>query len=268
MNRSYLFLLVAFLISCSSSGTKDTTIHNGPVWESLFNGEDLTGWTPKIKGHDLGVNYLNTFRVENGVIKVDYSEYDDFGNSFGHLFYKTPYSTYILRMEYRFIGEQAPGGEQWAWKNSGVMIHSQSPESMLKEQNFPISLEVQLLGGDETGDRPTANLCTPGTHVEMNGKLVTDHCINSTSKTYRGEEWIKLEIHVDGHNQMKHVIDGDTVMIYEKPQVGGGVVSDYNEEVKVDGTPLHEGYFCLQSESHPVEFRNIEIMNLARTKVE
>lgn len=260
-----LILLFAFIISCNSGNMNNKNNTEEPAWESLFNGKDLSGWQPKIMGHEPGENYLNTFRVEDGVIKVDYSNYENFNNAFGHLFYEKPYSRYILRMEYRFVGEQVPGGEQWAWKNSGVMIHSQSPESMLKDQNFPISLEVQLLGGDETGDRPTANLCTPGTHVEMNGELITDHCINSSSLTYRGEEWIQLEIHVDGHDQIKHVVNGDTVMVYGKPQIGGGVVSNFNEEVKDDGKPLHEGYFCLQSESHPVEFRKIEILDLDKT---
>lgn len=252
----FVFVLLVF-ISCTNQQSADEA-----KWESLFNGEDLSGWTPKIMGHELGENYLNTFRVEDGVIKVSYEQYENFDNKFGHLFHEKPYSEYILRLEYRFVGEQAPEGEQWAWKNSGVMIHSQSPESMLLDQNFPISLEVQLLGGDETGDRPTANLCTPGTHVEMNGELVTEHCINSSSETFRGNEWVQLEIHANGYDDIKHVINGDTVMVYSKPQMGGGVVSNYNEQLKQDGMPLSGGYFCLQSESHPIEFRNIEILNL------
>ena len=264
-NLSFI-LFVVFIFSCTSPNSNNRIKTEEPAWESLFNGVDLSGWQPKIMGHELGENYLNTFRVENGVIKVDYSNYENFSNAFGHLFYEKSYSTYILRLEYRFVGEQVPGGEQWAWKNSGVMIHSQSPESMLKDQNFPISLEVQLLGGDETGDRPTANLCTPGTHVEMNGELVTDHCINSSSSTYRSEEWVQLEIHVDGHDQIKHVVNGDTVMVYGKPQIGGGVVNNFDEDVKVDGKPLSDGYFCLQSESHPVEFRKIELLDLVKTQ--
>lgn len=261
---NFLFILL-ILLSCNQTRKSNQPAGEMEIWEPLFNGTDLTGWLPKIKGHDPGENYQNTFVAEDGVIKVNYAEYDSFDNKFGHLFYEEPYSSYILRMEYRFTGKQVPGGEGWAWKNSGVMIHSQSPRSMLKEQNFPISLEVQLLGGNETGKRTTANLCTPGTHVQMNGELITDHCINSSSKTYRGDEWVKLEIHVNGNNEIKHVINGDTVMIYEKPQIGGGVVSNYDEAVKKDGTPLKDGYICLQSESHPIEFRNIEIMDLVGT---
>jgi hypothetical protein len=30
------------------------------------------------------------------------------------------------------------------------------------------------------------------------------------------------------------------------------------------GTPLREGYIALQSESHPVEFRKVELLNLEK----
>jgi hypothetical protein len=162
-------------------------------WISLFNGKDLEHWIPKISGYETGENYGNTFRVEDGYITVSYDAYEDFGNKFGHLFYDQPYSWYRLRVEYRFINDQAPKGPGWAFRNSGVMIHGQPPESMAVEQDFPISIEVQLLGGDGKADRTTANLCTPGTHVRMNGELVTTHCISSTSKTYHGDYGSKLK---------------------------------------------------------------------------
>ncbi|MHC4399413.1 MAG: 3-keto-disaccharide hydrolase [Planctomycetota bacterium] len=143
------------------------------AWTPLFNGKDLAGWKVKIKGHDLGDNYKNTFRVEDGLLKVAYDGYDKFDGKFGHLFYHEPFSSYVLRVEYRFVGEQCPGGPGWAFRNSGIMIHGQSPESMEKEQNFPVSIEVQLLGGSGRGTRPTGNVCTPGTHIVMDDKLVT-----------------------------------------------------------------------------------------------
>ena len=140
-------------------------------WMQLFNGKDLEGWTPKITGHELGENFGNTFRVEDGVLKVCYDQYEEFGGRFGHLFYKEQFSSYVLRVEYRFVGEQISKGPGWAFRNSGVMIHGQPPESMRVDQQFPVSIEVQLLGGSGEGERTTANLCTPGTHVEMDGKL-------------------------------------------------------------------------------------------------
>ena len=165
-------------------------------WTALFNGRDLDGWTPKIRGYELGDNFGNTFRVEDGVLKVVYDQYEKFDDRFGHLFYKQPFSHYRLRVEYRFVGEQVPGGAGWALRNSGIMIHGQSPESMAKDQSFPVSIEVQLLGGTGRGVRPTANLCTPGTHVVMDGKLWTPHCTNSSSKTYHGDQWVTVELEV------------------------------------------------------------------------
>ena len=233
-------------------------------WKQLFNGKNLKGWQPKIREHDYKDNFANTFRVKDGKLTVAYDGYDQFDERFGHLFYKKPYSYYLLAVEYRFVGEQCPGGPGWAYKNSGVMIHCQDPATMRKNQDFPISIEVQLLGGDSKGERPTCNLCTPGTAVEMNGKLFTPHCINSKSKTFRNDEWVRAEILVLGDEEIKHIVNGDTVLVYQKPQIGGGNVSDYDPAVKQNGKPLTGGDISLQSESHPVEFRKIEIKDLSK----
>lgn len=222
----------------------------------------MTGWVPKIRGYALGETYGNTFRVEDGLLKVRYDAYSDFNQQYGHLFYEKPFSNYKLRVEYRFKSEQAPQGEGWAWRNSGIMVHGQSPESMGQDQDFPISIEVQLLGGPKEGDRTTCNLCTPGTHVVMDGKLVEQHCISSSSDTYRGDQWVTAEVIVYADSLIQHVVNGDTVLSYTQPQVGGGVVNDYPEGIKEDGKKLTSGYISLQSESHPVDFRTVEIMEL------
>lgn len=231
-------------------------------WRQLFNGKDLKDWKIKIRGYALGDNFGNTFRVENGVIRVGYEKYDQYNERFGHMFFKEKFSHYIIAAEYRFVGEQCPGGPGWATRNSGIMLHCQSPESMGKDQDFPISIEAQLLGGLGKGARTTANLCTPGTNVEMDGKLFTPHCINSKSKTYDGDQWVRAEILVDGDKQIKHMVNGETVLSYEKPQIGGGNVSGHDPAVKKDGMLLSEGYISLQSESHPIEFRKVELLNL------
>ena len=231
-------------------------------WIQLFNGNNLDGWTPKITGYEPGENFGNTFRVENGVIRVSYDQYDTFGDRFGHLFYNQSFSSYRLVVEYRFLDGQMAGGPSWARRNSGIMIHSQSPQSMRKDQNFPISIEVQLLGGEGAETRPTLNLCTPGTNVVMNGELVTRHCTNSTSKTYYGDQWVRVEVEVHGGKHIRHIVDGQTVIEYDAPQIGGGSVANFDPAVKQDGKLLTEGYICLQSESHPVEFRKVELLPL------
>lgn len=247
-------LAAAFAFARSKADQKE--------WIQLFNGKDLTGWTPKITGYETGVNFGNTFRVEDGIMKVRYDQYDKFNNRFGHIFYKDPYSYYRIAVEYRFTGEQVPEGPSWALRNSGIMIHCQAPQTMKKDQDFPISIEVQLLGGSGTGTRTTANMCTPGTNVVIDGKLFTPHCLNSKSKTYHGEQWVRVEAEVLGGTTVKHIIDGETVLSYEQPQVGGGNVSNFDPVVKQDGKLLTEGYISLQSESHPVEFRKVELLSL------
>jgi len=228
----------------------------------MFNGKDLSNWTVKIRNHPVGVNFGNTFRVEDGKIVVRYDAYEKFDERFGHLFYNKPYGYYRIRLEYRFIGEQAKEGPGWAYRNSGIMVHGQTPQTMGLNQDFPVSIEVQLLGGNGKEKRTTCNLCTPGTNVEMNGKLFTPHCINSNSATYHGDQWVTAEVLVLGDSVIRHYANGIEVLSYQKPQIGGGNVSGQDKEFGVSGQLLQRGSISLQSESHPVEFRKIEILNL------
>jgi hypothetical protein len=231
-------------------------------WLQLFNGKNLKGWSPKITGYALNDNFSNTFRVRDGLLQVRYDGYGEFKERFGHLFYKNPYSYYIIAVEYRFVGDQATRGPGWATRNSGIMVHGQDPATMGKDQDFPISIEVQLLGGLGKGPRTTANLCTPGTNVVRDGKLFTTHCLNSKSKTYDGEQWVRVEVKVLGDEHVEHIIDGEVVLAYDKPQIGGGAVSKHDPAAKQDGKLLTGGSISLQSESHPIDFRKVELLDL------
>jgi hypothetical protein len=253
-------LLLAFLLLClySCAVHKKASASN---WIRLFNGKDLSDWTIKIKDHPLNENWGNTFRVEDGVLKVRYDAYDSFKQQYGHIYYKQPFSYYLLVVEYRFVGEQAKGGEGWAFRNSGAMLHCQSPQTLAIAQDFPISLEMQLLGGDGKNERTTGNLCTPGTNVVMNGKLFTPHCVNSTSKTYHGDQWVRAEALVLGDSLLQHIVEGDTVISYQQPQYDGRDPWVQKAGYK-DGALISSGYISLQSESHPVEFRKAMLFNL------
>jgi hypothetical protein len=247
------------LISCDS-GKKTGQEQKPEGWVSLFNGKDLKDWKIKFTGHELNDNYKNTFVVENGVLKVSYDQYKQFDNKFGHIFYKDKFSHYRLRVEYRFVGDQVPGGPGWAYRNNGIMIHCQSPESMMKDQEFPVCIEVQLLGGNGTDERSTGNLCTPGTNVMMNGELITEHCISSSSKTYHGDQWVTAEVEVQGHRIIKHIINGEVVMEYNDPQLDPED-PDAQQFLNDGDILLEEGYIALQAESHPTEFRKIELLD-------
>jgi len=192
-------------------------------------------------------------------LKVRYDEYDEFNNRFGHIFTKQTFSSYKLRAEYRFVGEQVKGGAGWAYRNNGIMYHSQSAESMDLNQDFPVSIEAQLLGGDGTGERPTGSVCTPGTEVYMNGMPYTDHCYQAKGKTYNGDQWVNFELVVYGDSLAHHIVEGDTVLTYTNLSVGGGNVSP---TPTIPFGPLKEGHIALQAESHPTDFRKIEIMKL------
>jgi hypothetical protein len=234
-------------------------------WIPLFNGKNLRGWTAKIYHHETGDNYGNTFRAEEGMIKVRYDQYDQFNNRYGHLFYNKPYSYFKLRFDYRFTGIWRKDAPSYTEINSGVMYHSQSPTSILKEQDWPISVEFQLLGGLSDGKaRPTGNMCSPGTDVVFNGRIDPRHCISSSSKTYYGDQWVHAELIVLGDSLVTHIINGDTVLRYSKPQIGGGVANGYDPAIKIDGKLLKQGYIGLQSEGQEIDFKNIELLDLSK----
>jgi hypothetical protein len=264
LKSALVVFLLGFFISCGSSKT------NNPDqgWENMFNGENLDGWTTKIHHYETGDNYGDTFRAEEGIIKVRYDKYDgEYNDRFGHLYFDTPYAYFHLSMEYRFVGNVHPGAPSFVEKNSGVMFHSQDPRTMLKEQNWPISVEMQFLAGIEEGkERPTGNMCSPGTDVVYAGEIDPRHCISSNSQTLYGNQWVKAELIVRGDSLVTHMINGEIVLEYTKPQVGGGVVEGFDPKFKLDGTLLKEGFIALQSEGQPIDFRNIRIRNLAGCK--
>ncbi len=270
--KSIIFA-VFLIISCWA------TAQNSPEkeeWVSLFNGTDLTGWKIKIADCAVNENYNRTFVVEDSMIRVRYDNYDEFHDHFGHMYYEKPYSYYKLSFDYRFVGEQLKGGASWNVRNSGIMLHSQSAESNEWSQDFPVSIELQLLGGLNNGERTTANVCTPGTAVEMGDTVNYNHCINSTSKTYNGDQWVHVEAVVLGGEQMQFIVEGDTVLTFEKPQLtkgfinanldndweGFGITETKENWISKAGTVLTEGYISLQAESHPVDFKNIKILDL------
>jgi hypothetical protein len=251
--------------SARVDGTARAAQQQQKEWVQLFNGTDLSGWDIKFAGRELNDNLNRTFRVQNGLLQVRYDEWTGFNGEFGHIFHRQPYSYYIVAAEYRFVGEQVRGaGPRYAWarRNNGIMVHSQSAASMGRDQDFPISIEVQLLGGLGEGPRSTANLCTPGTNVVMNDTLVTRHCINSSSRTYDGDQWVRVEAIVLGDSIITHVVNGDTVLSYAKPQVGGGAVANVNPGVFQEGKLLAAGHIALQAETAPIDFRKVEVLPL------
>lgn len=255
--KKYLLILAVF-----TTCTPKVSEEKKEEWIPLFNGKDLSNWEVKFTGFDLGENYKNTFRVEDSVLKVSYDEYDSFNFEFGHLYTRQSFSSYRLRAEYRFVNDPIKNAPEWAFRNNGFMLHSQPASTLLKNQNFPVSLEAQPLGGREEGERPTMNLCTPGTHVVMGDSLHTVHCVNSSSETYRGDQWVKVEMIVYGDSILHHVVEGDTVLTYYRPTIGGDYLSDADTTLFIEGTPLKEGHIAIQAESHDTEFRKIELLKL------
>lgn len=231
-------------------------------WIPIFNGKDLNGWTPKFTGQEYGKNYLNTFQVKDGKLIVCYDAYDIFENNFGHIFYQEKLSRYKLRLEYRFLGESVPGSPSWAFKNSGIKFHTPHPSELPLDQILLVAVEAQIIGGDGKTDRFTGNVCTAGTHIEMNDSLITQHCTNSNYPAINDTSWVKMEIEVNGSEKITHKINGQVVMEYSRPQYDD--TDAFAQELLEKGHSriINEGYIALQAEGHPVEFKNIELMKL------
>lgn len=261
MKKILILACTVLCLAACSSGNHSSSKKD--EWKQLFNGKDLNDWLVKIRGYDLNNNYANTFRVNDGILQVRYDGYKDFKEQFGHIYYKNPFSNYHLRIEYRFTGNWLHDTPGWAYRNSGIMFHCQNPKTIGKDQDFPISIEYQLLGGLKEGEpRSTGNMCSPGTDIVYEGKIDSRHCISSTSKTYYGDQWVTAELIVYNDSIIKHIINGDTVMTYSKPRVFGGNVSGDNAGIKKDGMPLKSGWISLQSEGSPIDFRKVEIKEL------
>lgn len=274
------FLLVTF--SCTNADqAQSEPDQDQEAWQSLFNGKDLSGWDIKMAGYPVGENFRNTWRVQDSMIRISYDDYEQFDEAYGHMYYQVPYSYYKIRFDYRFTGEQTPGGATWNVRNSGIMVHSQSAASNEIGQHFPVSIELQLLGGlSDDKKRTTGNLCSPGTAVVMGDTINYNHCINSTSETYDGDQWVHAEMIVLGDSTIIHLIEGDTVLQYDQPQIGGGFtnihqtrehwegfgITKMDDWVAQAGTLLSEGYIALQAESHPIDFKNIELLDLVGCK--
>lgn len=259
----FLLTLAVVLVLGGFSVHNSATEKQADDWIVLFNGKNLDGWIPKFHRHQTGENYANTFRVVDGVIQVNYDGYDKFEERYGHLFYEQPFSSFHLTFEYRFTDQWMKDAPNYTYRNSGVMFHSQDPETILVEQDWPISVEFQMLAEEKPGQpRPTGNMCSPGTEVFFQGEMDPRHCINSSSPTFKWHEWVRADLIVYGDSIVIHQINGVPVLEYTKPQIGGGVANRYDPAIKVDGRPLTSGFIGLQAEGQGVEFRDIRIKEL------
>jgi len=262
MHISIRAVAVAVVVLSASACT--AMPQRGETWQSLFDGKTLNGWTPKIRGFPLGENYRDTFRVKDGAIAVSYDKYDQFGERFGHLFYEKPLTgAYRLRFEYRFSSSHPADTPAWAIANSGVMIFGQDPRTMAVDDSFPVSVEAQLLGPAPGQERYNSNMCSPGTHVVIDGKLEKTHCINSKYPADPNDRWITFEVDVSADGVVTQKVNGVTTIVYSDVQLDPeGKMANSKPLIAAAGgkVMLEGGTISLQSEGNPIEFRKIEVL--------
>ena len=253
-----LLICLPFLLQSYNTKTNLNDTNKGK-WVSLFNGKNLKNWKPKIVGHPLGENFGNTFRVENKILSTRYNQYDSFNNRFGSLFYDKKFTNYRLKVEYRFVGNLTPGAPVWGFRDGGIQYHCQPSATMGLSQQFPVCLEYNILGGKETGERPTGEICASGMYVEMNGKRNTSYCTPPRVKrTFKGDQWVTAEIEVrDG--RVTHYVNGEEVLQFDNPRFDS-THAEGKKFIIGEKDMVRDGYISLQSNSHPMDFRKIEIM--------
>lgn len=252
--KNLVFALMILMLFAFDTAKKDK-------WVTIFNGKDLSGWTMKIAGQPLGENYGNTFRVENGILSTRYDNdvYKNFNNQFGALYYKKKLTNYRLKVEYRFVGETAAGAPSWGFRDGGIQYHSQSPESMALDQQFPMFLEYNILGGNGKDDRPTGEICANGIIIQIDGKKNPSFCNPpQNKKTFHGDQWVTLEIDVRG-DKITHFVNGEEIMKFEDPRYDPS--HDIAKKYIVNGNDkVTSGYISIQSNSHPMDFRKVELL--------
>ncbi len=265
--------VLGITLSVALGGAANKAWAEDSTWVQLFNGKDLSDWDIKFAGKELNVNFNNTFKVVDSAISVDYSGWTRFSDEFGHAANKTKaYSHYLLRVEYQVGPTQVTGGPAWAVQNNGLMVHSQSMASMTLKQDFPISMETQLLGAGNTGSNPknTMNLCTPGTAFYNNpsgGSVNMEHCVPSTATARPAPgTWAWVSVSVMGDSIIRHFNQksptGTPVFTYYRPVYWTGNVANPPANTPANGTPLKSGYIAIQAETHPYKFRKMELLDL------
>lgn len=260
MQQMRLLLIVLPLLLGSFESKKITVEQKEPQkWVNLFNGKDLDGWIPKIAGYPLGENFGNTFRVEQGILSIRYNAYDSFHNRFGALYFNKKFTNYRLRVEYRFVGELTTGAPVWGFRDGGIQYHCQAPASLDLNQAFPVCLEYNLHGGNGKEERPTGEICANGIYVSINGKRNGSYCTAPVvERTFHGDQWVTAEIDVY-NGKITHFVNGSAIMQFEDPRYDS--TNALAKKMIVAGNDLvKDGYISLQSNSHPMDFRKIEIM--------
>lgn len=222
-------------------------------WVKIFNGQDLTGWSPLIHKSAYKQDPYNTFRADpvNHVIKVTYEDYPNgFEDRCGLLYYDKLLTNYRVRVTYRFLEPQAPGPVSWGKNNTGLMIFGIDPAKVTGDPEFPPLIEIQLLGANSTGGNTTPNMCVPG---GMTMKKSTAECGNNHTGVAPppAAEWVTVEAEVH--------VKGDT-KVFQYPNKTTPVITMSGPVYQ--GKDVVNGYLSLQSESQPLEYKDIELMEL------
>ena len=131
---------------------------------------------------------------------------------------------------------------------------------MRKDQEFPVSAEFDIVGGRLLGSHPTGDVCENGTRVTIAGAVLLAKCSKLSPVTIPGDEWVTILAEVQGAARVRQIVNGQLVVEYTDI-----VLDDKDPDaarlLNFGGDrSLGSGYISIQANSHPIEFRRIEIL--------
>ncbi len=218
-----LILGCCLLASCSTTPNAE--------FISLFNGTDLTGWTPATENPD-------SFSVENGTLIVKGGR--------SHLFYTGNVNEGSFKnFELKLQAKPFPGA------NSGVYIHTQYQDTGWPNNGYECQVNSTHKDSKKTGSLyAVVNILVlkPGEKEPKVGVNIKHDAAPSTDG-----EWFDYHITVIG-DKITIRVNGETLVDYIEPEGGSG-------HPKFTGRKLSEGTFALQAHDpkSEVHYRNIRV---------
>ena len=131
---------------------------------------------------------------------------------------------------------------------------------MRKEQQFPVSVEFDIVGGRLLGRHPTGDVCQNGTRVKINGAALTGKCSKLSDITIAGDEWVSILAEVQGGTRVRQVVNGDLVVEYTDLTLDDKDADARRLLGPGGDKALTSGYISIQANSHPIEFRRIDVL--------
>jgi hypothetical protein len=215
-------------------------------YRDLFTGKDLEGWV--VDGPAKDKQGQEVWTVRDGLLHCsgkpeNFIRYD-----------RQEFGDFALRVEYRFAAAP-PNAKQSQKGNSGIGIRSgvyvYNPKKPLDTRPSWSAWEVQLL--DDAGAKPSKS---------SSGSLYR-YVAPTSNPVKPAPEWNTIEVECVGHH-IKIIINGEKVVDADQRQIEDITSKDRPPSAVAPKDKALRGYICLQSHTGQVDFRKVQVREIAR----